>query len=295
MNANVETHAEEISQKKRFAFGANWQSFLETLDDQRIENAEDSLRRMLQVNDLAGKSFLDIGSGSGLFSLAAKRLGATVHSFDYDPQAVACTAELKRRYFPDDDAWTVEQGSAMDEAYLTQLGQFDVVYSWGVLQHTGNMAEAIRLASNQVREGGVLFIAIFNDQGGSSRRWHAVKKLYNRLPTPLRPLLVLSVASLFETKFALVRLLQGKNPLPLADWRAKKKDRGMSAWHDWVDWCGGLPFEVAKPEDIIVPLSRRGFCLENLTTCGSGWGCNQYVLRKCKGVSPQAPEDGDAA
>jgi len=30
-------------------------------------------------------------------------LGARVHSFDYDPQSVACTAELKRRYFEGDE------------------------------------------------------------------------------------------------------------------------------------------------------------------------------------------------
>ncbi len=126
----------------------------------------------------------------------------------------------------------------------------------------------------------MLCLAIYNDQGGASRRWHAVKRLYNRLPKQVRPLLALGIATVFESKFALVRLLQCRNPLPFADWRQKKKERGMSAWHDWVDWCGGLPFEVARPEQVIVPLRKRGFCLENLTTCGGGWGCNQYVLRK---------------
>jgi 2-polyprenyl-6-hydroxyphenyl methylase/3-demethylubiquinone-9 3-methyltransferase len=69
--------------------------------------------------------------------LAARRLGATVHSFDYDPQSVACTAELKRRYFPEDGAWRVEEASVLDQDYLRRLGQFEVVYSWGVLHHTG--------------------------------------------------------------------------------------------------------------------------------------------------------------
>src|SRR6266699_7077195 len=120
-------HATEVSRGQRFEFGANWARFLEALNDERIAQAEQSLRDMLGMSDLLGKSFLDIGSGSGLFSLAARRLGATVHAFDYDPQSVACTTELKRRYFPDDARWTIEEGSALNAAYTASLGTFDVV------------------------------------------------------------------------------------------------------------------------------------------------------------------------
>jgi 2-polyprenyl-6-hydroxyphenyl methylase/3-demethylubiquinone-9 3-methyltransferase len=122
-------HAEEIRAGSRFAFGENWSRFLIVLGDDRIRQAEQSLCNRLKVKNLQGKRFLDTGSGSGLFSLAARRLGATVHSFDYDSQSVACTNELKRRYFPDDPHWNVEQGSALDEKYISGLGCFDVVYS----------------------------------------------------------------------------------------------------------------------------------------------------------------------
>src|SRR5687768_13784961 len=101
---------EEVAAGQRFEFGKNWQRFLSVLDDERIAEAERSLREMLGLETLAGKTFLDVGSGSGLFSLAAMRLGAErVHSFDYDPQSVACTQELKRRYFPDTTRWTIEK------------------------------------------------------------------------------------------------------------------------------------------------------------------------------------------
>lgn len=119
------THSEEVSKGERFQFGANWAAFLDTLNDERIKEAEDSLKVMLGVDDLSGKRFLDIGSGSGLFSLAARRLGAKVHSFDYDPKSVGCTRELKKRYFADDDDWNVEEGSALDEDYLISLGKFE--------------------------------------------------------------------------------------------------------------------------------------------------------------------------
>lgn len=145
---------QEISRGERFTFGENWGAFLNGLNEERIVRAEDSLKSMLGVARLDGLSFLDVGSGSGLFSLAARRLGAHVVSFDFDPQSVACTQELRRRYFPDDAHWQVEQGSVLDCDYLARLGQFDVVYSWGVLHHTGAMWQALENAAPLVREGG---------------------------------------------------------------------------------------------------------------------------------------------
>jgi len=130
-------HAAEIEAGQRFAFGENWRRFLESLSEERILEAERSLREMLELPSLAGLSFLDVGCGSGLFSLAARRLGARVHSFDYDPASAACAAELRRRYFPGDDTWTVEEGSVLDPPFLASLGTFDVVYSWGVLHQAG--------------------------------------------------------------------------------------------------------------------------------------------------------------
>ena len=115
----------------RFEFGKNWKRFLSVLDDEKIKEAEKSLKDSLKIASLKGRSFLDADSGSGLFSLAACRLGADrVFSFDYDPQSVACALEVKKKYFPDIDNWVVEQGSVMDEEYLKRLPSFDVVYSW---------------------------------------------------------------------------------------------------------------------------------------------------------------------
>src|SRR6516225_9471245 len=155
----------QSEENKRFQFGKNWKRFLLALDDKQIAEAEKCIQRMLEIKDLWGKSFLDIGSGSGLSSLAARRLGARVHSFDNDPESVACAEYLLRRFFPNDPDWVIERGSVMDPVWLKSLAQFDIVYSWGVLHHTGGMWQALDNIDPLVAPGGRLFIAIYNDQG----------------------------------------------------------------------------------------------------------------------------------
>jgi len=269
------THAVEIAQGERFQFGENWRRFLANLDDQRIAAAEQSLRGMLEVADLKDRTFLDIGSGSGLFSLAARRLGARVHSFDYDPQSVACTRELRRRYFEDDPNWRVEEGSALDPAYLTSLGKFDVVYSWGVLHHTGSMWQALENAILPVRDGGLLFIALYNDQGGISRRWTAIKRHYVRHRILRPPIVAWSFAYLFGGSF-LKNLLRGRPFKAFAS-----PGRGMSVWHDMIDWVGGYPFEVAGPGETFEFFKQRGFTLTRLVTTHS-LGCNEFVFKRVR-------------
>ena len=273
-------HADEISSGERFEFGKNWANFLNTLDDERISNAEKTLTTWTNLVDFSGKTFLDIGSGSGLFSLCALRLGAKVHSFDYDPDSVAFTAELRRRYFPDDPDWTVESGSALDEEYVSSLGVHDIVYSWGVLHHTGDMWTGLRNADLCVKDQGMLFVAIYNDQGGPSRYWTWVKRTYNRLPRGLRgPFTALTMGPR-EIRMFCRMLVVGRPDIYLRTITQYKSSRGMSYWHDLVDWVGGYPFEVAEPEAIFDFYHSRGYQLTKLETMGGGLGCNQFVFQK---------------
>lgn len=273
----MSAHAEEVASGERFQFGENWVRFLKTLNDAGIAEAENSLKQMLRGESLTGKSFVDVGSGSGLFSLAARRLGARVHSLDYDPDSVNCTRELKRRYFPDDPLWTAETGSALDHDYLRTLGQFDVVYSWGVLHHTGDMWSAMENMVSLVAPRGKLFLALYNDQGTASRRWLKVKKLYNRLPRGLRFLVVLPSFWVLWWRRLVKDFLRGR---PFRSIRDYGKDRGMTFWRDLIDWVGGYPFEVSKPEQIFDFYHARGFTLVRLRTCGGSLGCNEFVFEK---------------
>jgi 2-polyprenyl-6-hydroxyphenyl methylase/3-demethylubiquinone-9 3-methyltransferase len=271
-------HAAEIASGDRFAFGDNWRRFLDGLDEERIDHAVSSLKRLTGLENLDGRRFLDVGSGSGLFSLAAMRLGAeSVTSFDFDPQSVGCGRILKDRFFPGDPRWRVLEGSILDEPFLRTLGSFDVVYSWGVLHHTGDMWRAIGNLTALVAPSGLAVLAIYNDQGTKSRVWRAVKAAWCKTPRPLRPILFFPIPLLFELRWALGHLLRFRSPF--SRWSGGQ-GRGMNPWHDWIDWLGGYPFEVATPEAIFDFFRARGFRLERLTTCMGGHANNEFAFRR---------------
>jgi 2-polyprenyl-3-methyl-5-hydroxy-6-metoxy-1,4-benzoquinol methylase len=271
--------AGEVAAGERFGFGENWRRFLSVVDEGRIAEAQASLRRMLGIDSLAGMSFLDAGCGSGLFSLAAVRLGAErVHSFDFDDGSVGCAQELRARFASDAAHWTVERGSVLDSTYMRSLGTFDTVYSWGVLHHTGAMDRALEQAAGVVRPGGRLFISIYNDQGPRSGIWRRVKQTYSRVPPRWRPAYVVLIMAPREALSAGFALAQREPLRYVRSWTEYKRQRGMSRWHDLVDWVGGYPFEVASPERIFNFYRGRGFTLVALRTCAGGLGCNEFVF-----------------
>ncbi len=270
------------SKSERFPFGENWKNFLQILSNDHILEAEKALGVFLGITDLQGKSFLDIGSGSGLHSLAARRMGAKVVSFDYDLQSVACTQELKSRYCPDDASWKITQGSILDGEFINQLGQFDISYAWGVLHHTDVLWQALYNAQQPVCKGGLLFVAIYNDQGIISSIWKMIKRTYcsgwlGRL----------AMGMIFYPIFFLSGLLADIIRLrnPSARYVEHKKYRGMSLLHDWRDWLGGYPFEPAEPQRVISFYRNLGFELIRLSPTGHGFGNNQFLFQKTDSLS----------
>lgn len=249
---------------RRFGFGQNWLAFVSSLDDRRVESAQQGLTEML--GSIAGRSFIDVGSGSGIMSLAAHRLGARVVSFDYDDDSVECTRAVARRYGAE---WPIEQGSVLDRAYLSKLGTFDVVYSWGVLHHTGSMWQALENVIGLTTPTGQLCVAIYNDQGWRSTYWTSMKRLYNTN----------ALGRGFVTALHFFPLYLGR-----VVWRAlrglRTERRGMSLWYDYIDWIGGYPFEVASIAALTRFFEARGFRLEKAIDVGTKSGCNEIAFRR---------------
>ena len=189
-------------------------------------------------------------------------------SFDFDPQSVACTAELRRRYGTS-NRWRVEQGSALDREYLAGLGTFDVVYSWGVLHHTGDLWDALDAVSVLCAPGGLLFVALYNDQGIFSRLWTGVKRRYNRSGPTGRKVILGAVGGFLNARASLVDLV-----------KRRTLRRGMDRQRDIVDWVGGWPFEVSTPAKIGSYCTERGFQAVKIEAVGRRMGNNQYLFRR---------------
>jgi len=254
---------------ERFEFGENWSRFLSLVDEDRIAEATARLSELL--GDISGKSFLDVGSGSGIHSLAALRLGASrVLSFDYDTKSVACTAELKRRFAPMAN-WQIEAGSILDEQYLRSRGKFDIVYAWGVLHHTGAMWKSFDMVTIPVAH--TLMVAVYHDEGRKSRYWLTLKKLYSRSPLPIKKLLELVTFMLTWGKAFIFKPRKA-----MKNWSTYSRKRGMSPWRDVVDWAGGYPCEFANAGEVFTFFHQRGFVLEALRTV-NGLGLNEFVFR----------------
>lgn len=283
----LQSHRQEVAAGRRFEFGGNWSRYATTVDLAAVEEAERSLIRLLPEisvhgGRLDGVRMLDAGCGSGLFSVAALRLGARVTAFDFDPDSVRTTRRMVDAWVdgPGTDArFTLLHGSVLDEDFLAGLGTFDVVYSWGVLHHTGSMWQACRAVARRVAPGGTLVVALYHDTGLSARIWWFLKRLYVALPRPLQ--LVLAVVLLVPMELvALVRALLRAAPASyLRRWTEYRSLRGMSRWHDHLDWVGGFPYEYATREAAIDFFAAEGL-VEVRTIPAVAWGNNEFVLAR---------------
>lgn len=259
---------------ERFEFGKNWAAFIDAnFSAERRDISRQRLLDFLERQDLQNVSFLDIGSGSGLHSMAAFDAGAArIHSFDYDEASVRTTDRL-RTLAGSPPNWTVERGDVLDADYLKRLGVWDIVYSWGVLHHTGAMWNAIRNAAGRVAPNGLFFVALYSSNVArpSTEYWLDVKKRYNLAGAAGKRRIELWYLWRFGLDRNPLRL-----PLLIKQIYEKKKQRGMSYMTDVRDWLGGWPMEYADDHDVIDHMKQEhGFTLVKIAT---GEACTEFLF-----------------
>lgn len=263
-----------VMEEKKFGFGNNWKRYLPLANQERLEIAIQSIKDFMEVDDLSGKLFVDVGCGSGFFSLAAHKLGAKVISFDVDKNSVSCCETFKTKEGSPDN-WKIYEGSILDVEFLKSLPKADIVYSYGVLHHSGNLKQAMENIKMLVGDNGYLLIAIYNTVYGKngSKAWEKRKKNYMSLPKIIQWLLVLK----YLIRFNFVpEIIHGVNPIK--SWREYYRKRGESKWVDAIDWVGGYPYEYLRPDEVF-NFYKKDFNLVNLLTKNT-LALNAFLFKK---------------
>lgn len=278
---NNEIYESSYQNTNHFSFGRNWKKFLESLNDRKVQEAKESLLDFLgDKESIKGRSFVDIGCGSGLFSYAAYKLGAArVVSVDVDEFSVACAEYLKEKE-GNPTNWEIKKGSALSEEFIRSLGKFDIVYSWGVLHHTGDMWRAVDNVVSLVDQEGVFYLALYNKNEkhvfeGTSDLWVKLKRVYNSNGRITKK----AMEAVYTTYHFLGMIFHGINPFSYV--RNYVALRGMDFFTDIRDWLGGYPYEFASVSEVKYFLERSGLKCRKVREVRS-IGCNEYLFLREK-------------
>lgn len=259
-----------MSAKITFSFGKNWMDLNRSITEEEINKAKQDLDIWIGKENIEGKRVLDLGSGSGIHSLSLLMLGAgELVSFDYDPNSVtATTHHWEKKGKPAN--WKVLHGSVLDKDFISTLGKFDLVYSWGVLHHTGSMWEAINNALTMVKDNGLFYLTIYKDDDYANSI--KLKERYNAASPAGKKMIEYSHIS----KIMMKRAARLKNPFT---WN-EKLERGMNIYHDLIDWLGGLPYEAASEDEMLKWGIENNLKLKRILCRGNYGSCNYYLFQK---------------
>ena len=271
----------EITKGKRYKFGSNWKEFIENnLNNISIKQAIISTKQVLEESkiDLKNKTVIDIGCGSGLFSLVALELGAKfVLSFDYDPDSVSCTKKLLNSRNFDSTRYKCLEGSILDDSFIDNLGKYDLVYSWGVLHHTGKLDKALENSSKLVKKDGLIFISLYQ-KSISDFFWIIEKKIFNLSSKSTQ----INILRIYISIIKIAYFLKGKSLKKII--QNYSNNRGMNFYNDAYDWLGGYPYQSIDTKECIKFYSNLGFVNILLKKRSQYFsfssGCNEYVFKK---------------
>jgi 2-polyprenyl-6-hydroxyphenyl methylase/3-demethylubiquinone-9 3-methyltransferase len=277
---------------ERFDFGENWKNYNKKyLTEDKIRQANEAFIKFTEIQTLKELTVVDIGCGSGIHSLNFSRMNPKLLlSFDYDYKSVEATNYLKEVH--KNKNWDVKQGSILDEKFLLRMPQFDLVYAWGVLHHTGNVWLAIKNSCDLVSEGGILYLALYSSDvkmlNRESTYWLKVKKKYNQSGFIVKRLIELSFISREKSLSALnflrvlIKSLVSRQKNKTKFFSRQKRYRGMSYLIDVRDWLGGWPMEYVSDDAVIELISSKNFVLKKIK---KGEACTEFLFKKGSGAN----------
>lgn len=273
----------DIKEGKRFRFGNNWKDFVDNnLNEESVKHAISCTKNILDESkiDLKDKTVIDIGCGSGLFSLVALELGAKfVTSFDFDPDSVICTKNLLRSRNFDEKNYKCIEGNILDVDFINNLGKYDLVYSWGVLHHTGELYQALKNATLLVENDGLIFISLYQ-KTIFDPLWKVEKKFFSSSSKNIQ----LVICKIWIILLKILYTLKGKSFKKIVSNYFMK--RGMNFYNDLYDWLGGYPYEGIDTKDCVKFFSKLGFINILLKKRSKYYaissGCNEYIFSKVK-------------
>ncbi len=253
----------------KFSFGKNWQAYSKNaLTKKSLMDFKHDFDELFNGIDFKNKKFIDIGFGQGLAILIAAEKGADVVGIDIDANNIKALnitlQEMGRVKVPKTDIVSI-----LDDDYVNRYkSNYDIVHSWGVLHHTGNMTKGFDNACDLVATNGYFICSIYN-RHWSSPIWKIIKYLYNISPLICQQLIN---GFFYPIIFIAKWIVTGKNP--------KQKERGMNFFYDVIDWIGGYPYEYATENEIIELVSKKGFVCIKSCPAAVPTGCNEFVFER---------------
>lgn len=269
-----------LSSESHFAFGKNWLDYSSKIDEGKISQAIKDLQKISGRESLNGLSFLDIGCGSGLHSLAAIRMGASrVLGVDIDEDSVRASRQTIAKFASNSKAEF--EVLSIFNMHPETCGVFDVVYSWGVLHHTGDMYRALNCAASLVAPDGLLLIALYR-KTLLCNLWRHIKSWY----ASATPEAQKQARDVFISIHRFIKLIQGESLERYI--KTYDSKRGMDYFNDVHDWTGGFPYESISPNECRKFFESMGFLLEGehkaavgVRSIGLlGSGCDEFSFRK---------------
>jgi SAM-dependent methyltransferase len=159
------------------------------------ENVDKFILDELQMTreQIRGKRVLDAGCGQGRWSYGFIKLGATVRGIDTSVSAIKYANEHLKRTTPPARFCVL---NVLDERQLSKVfnnAEFDIIWCWGVLHHTGDPEKGFDNLVKLLKPGGTIHLYLYGKKSFVNKFW---RRVFNVMPLDKRKRLAERMARL---------------------------------------------------------------------------------------------------